>query len=77
MKQPYLAWLTSFGPMVMVIGQSRPRGDVFWINVLLGVLPFIGALMVVIGVTLLVRVVQTHHEELADLRTKLESLDRK
>ena len=73
----YLAPLTSFGPLFMVIGQSRPSGDIPLISLLLGVLPIIGAGMVGIAITLILRIVLTQQKELAELRTKLEVLEQK
>lgn len=74
---PYLAPMTAFGPLFMVIGQSRHSGDLTLTSLMMGVLPILGATLVSIGVTLLLRVVMKQQKELTGLRAKLEMLERK
>ena len=68
---PYLAPLLAFGPLFMT-GRRLPFPDEpLAISLVMGAFPYVGALMLSIGATSLLRAFQLQQKELADLRTKL------
>jgi len=72
----WLAPLTSFGPVLMVLGGGRHPGDPTVAAFLLTLVPYVGALMTSVGVTLLLRVVLLQQKELAALRPPLQAAKR-
>jgi len=71
----FLAPLLTFGPLFM-IGRRQPySGEHFAVSFILGAIPYIGALMLGLGATSLLRAFQKQEKELAALRTKLAAFE--
>jgi Tfp pilus assembly protein PilN len=71
----FLAPLLTFGPLFM-IGRRQPYPDEhLTVSLVLGILPYVGAVMLGLGATTLLRAFQKQEKELAALRTKLAALD--
>jgi hypothetical protein len=68
---PYVAPLLAFGPLFMIGHRLPYSGDPFAVPVIVWAFPYVGAAMLSIGATSLLRAFQKQQKELAELRTKL------
>ncbi len=74
---PYLAPLLAFGPVAMVMGVQAPyAGDSTLLSLIQIGRPYVGAIMLTLGAIVLLMTVQRQQKDIADLRAKLESIQR-